>query len=88
MKKIMFNDRYGLTQAVLDGRKTMTRRIIPQKVVEYALTTYREEYYSAAQENEERMNGLKEPAGAVPMHTDSVAPQVPAPLTNFPQPQP
>lgn len=26
MKKIMFNDRYGLTQAVLDGRKTMTRR--------------------------------------------------------------
>lgn len=29
MKKIMFNDKYGLTQAVLDGRKTMTRRIIP-----------------------------------------------------------
>ena len=28
MKKIMFNDRYGLTQAVLDGRKTMTRRLI------------------------------------------------------------
>ena len=28
MKKIMFNDRYELTQAVLDGRKTMTRRII------------------------------------------------------------
>jgi len=28
MKKIMFNDRYGLTQAVLDGRKTMTRRVI------------------------------------------------------------
>ena len=28
MKKIMFNDRYGLTKAVLDGRKTMTRRII------------------------------------------------------------
>ena len=28
MKKIMFNDRYGLTQAVLDGRKTVTRRII------------------------------------------------------------
>ena len=24
----MFNDDYGLTQAVLDGRKTMTRRII------------------------------------------------------------
>ena len=29
MKKIMFNDRYGLTQAVLDGKKTMTRRIVP-----------------------------------------------------------
>lgn len=28
MKKIMFNERFGLTQAVLDGRKTMTRRII------------------------------------------------------------
>lgn len=26
--KIMFNDKYGLTKAVLDGRKTMTRRII------------------------------------------------------------
>ena len=27
MQKIMFNDKYGLTQAVLDGRKTQTRRI-------------------------------------------------------------
>ena len=27
MKKIVFNDRYGLTQAVIEGRKTMTRRI-------------------------------------------------------------
>jgi hypothetical protein len=27
MKKIMFNDRYGLTQAVLEGRKAQTRRI-------------------------------------------------------------
>lgn len=27
MKKIMFNDKFGLTQAVLDGRKTMMRRI-------------------------------------------------------------
>ncbi len=26
MKKIMFNDRYGLTDAVLKGEKTMTRR--------------------------------------------------------------
>ena len=28
MKKIMFNDEFLLTQAVLDGRKTQTRRII------------------------------------------------------------
>lgn len=28
MKKIMFNDKYGLTQAVLKGRKTQTRRIL------------------------------------------------------------
>lgn len=28
MKKIMFNDRYGLTEAVLSGGKTQTRRII------------------------------------------------------------
>ncbi len=32
----MFNDKYGLTQAVLDGRKTMTRRIIKlDKLGEY-----------------------------------------------------
>jgi len=29
MKKIMFNDKYGLTDAVLKGEKTMTRRIVP-----------------------------------------------------------
>ena len=28
MKKILFNDKYGLTQAVLEGRKTQTRRLI------------------------------------------------------------
>ncbi len=27
----MFDDKYGLTKAVLEGRKTMTRRIIPEK---------------------------------------------------------
>ena len=26
----MFNDKYGLTEAVLQGRKTMTRRVIPE----------------------------------------------------------
>ncbi len=28
MRKIMFNDKFGLTEAVLNGKKTMTRRII------------------------------------------------------------
>ena len=28
MKKILFNDKFGLTKAVLDGRKTQTRRTI------------------------------------------------------------
>lgn len=35
MKKIMFNDEFRLTQAVLEGRKTMTRRIITDKKLHY-----------------------------------------------------
>lgn len=31
MKNILFNDKYSLTQAVIEGRKTMTRRIILNK---------------------------------------------------------
>ena len=34
MKKIMFNDKFGLTKAVIEGRKTQTRRIVPQSVIE------------------------------------------------------
>ena len=34
MKKIMFNDKYGLTKSVLEGRKTMTRRAVPEKLLE------------------------------------------------------
>lgn len=36
MKKIMFNDKYDLTAAVLEGRKTMTRRVInsPRRTIE------------------------------------------------------
>lgn len=30
----MFNDKYGLTEAVLTGRKTMTRRVVPAKVAQ------------------------------------------------------
>jgi hypothetical protein len=45
---------------------------------------YVKEYYHAAQENEERMNGLSE-AAATP--ADTVAPPLtPAPLTNVPKP--
>ena len=32
MKKIMFNDKYCLTQAVLDDTKTMTRRLLKDNV--------------------------------------------------------
>lgn len=32
MKKIMFNDKYCLTQAVLNGTKTMTRRVLRDNV--------------------------------------------------------
>lgn len=35
MKKIMFNDKYGLTKAVLEGRKTQTRRIAYEKHFKY-----------------------------------------------------
>lgn len=31
MQNIMFNDKYGLTEAVLTKRKTQTRRIITKK---------------------------------------------------------
>lgn len=37
MKKIMFSDRYGLTQAVLQGKKTMTRRIAYSEPIAYKL---------------------------------------------------
>lgn len=32
MKKIMFSDKYLLTQAVLNGSKTMTRRVLRDNV--------------------------------------------------------
>ncbi|MGM9759318.1 MAG: hypothetical protein ACI30I_04275 [Parabacteroides sp.] len=37
MKKIMFNDKYGLTKAVLEGRKTQTRRAISGRTATYML---------------------------------------------------
>ena len=40
MKKIMFNDRYGLTQAVIKGRKSMTRRLELDAGSEYIARHY------------------------------------------------
>lgn len=34
MKKIMFNEPFGLQQATFDGTKTMTRRIVPDKTLD------------------------------------------------------
>lgn len=50
MKKIMFNEEYGLQRAVLKGRKTMTRRMVPVGTLAKAkaksqLYGKREEYY-------------------------------------------
>lgn len=39
MKKIMFNDKYGLTQAVLEGGKTQTRRVLKPTMFFQRLTT-------------------------------------------------
>lgn len=40
MKKIMFNDKYGLTQAVLEGRKIQTRRVLNPTMLFKRLKTY------------------------------------------------
>ena len=40
MQKIMFNDKYGLTQAVLEGRKTQTRRVLNPTILFKRLKTY------------------------------------------------
>lgn len=40
----MFNDKYGLTKAVLEGRKTMTRRIIDQQTEGWLRMQYSERY--------------------------------------------
>ena len=47
MEKISFSDKFGLTRAVLEGRKTMTRRIIPRRTLDHILGDFRQEYYEA-----------------------------------------
>lgn len=44
MKKILFNDKFLLTKAVLDGRKTQTRRIVPQSEMD-KINLFQKEYY-------------------------------------------
>ncbi len=47
----MFNDRYDLTQAVIEGRKTMTRRIVPTKTrLRRALAVIHDEPHGSEQE--------------------------------------
>ena len=49
MKKIMFNDKYGLTQAVLEGRKTQTRRLTKlDKLGEYNISRVRTQPWGEA----------------------------------------
>lgn len=40
MKKIMFNDKHGLTKAVLEGQKTMTRRAVPMHDYKYGFQVW------------------------------------------------
>ena len=48
MKKIMFNDRYGLTQAVIDGWKTVTRRTEPDDDANYIVRPGNNIYHATA----------------------------------------
>lgn len=49
MKKIMFNDKYGLTAAVLKGKKTQTRRLAKlDKLGEYNINHVRTQPWGEA----------------------------------------
>lgn len=45
----MFNDKYGLTKAVLEGKKTQTRRVISDKILD-KIKLFQHEYFSASLE--------------------------------------
>ena len=62
MRKIMFNDKYGLTQAVLSGRKTMTRRIKSANSKPYQIeevVAIAQSYKSVYEELEEKKGNSK-----------------------------
>lgn len=46
MKKMMLSDKFALTKAVLEGRKTQTRLIVSQKELD-KINLFQEEYYDA-----------------------------------------
>ena len=48
MKKIIFNDKYGLTAAVLQGYKTMTRILIRNRMTEDDIKAYLKGYTGVA----------------------------------------
>lgn len=48
MQKIMYNDKYGLTTAVLQGRKTMTRRLVGNHMTEHDIKAYLKGYTELA----------------------------------------
>lgn len=48
MKKILFSGRYGLTEAVLQGRKTMTRRFVGKRMTEDDIKAYLKGYTELA----------------------------------------
>lgn len=45
MQKIMFNDKFGLTKAVLEGKKTQTRRVIPESWLAN-IEKFKEDYFN------------------------------------------
>ena len=48
MKKIFFCDKFGLTNAVLQGTKTMTRRLVGSQMTEYDIKAYLKGYTEMA----------------------------------------
>lgn len=76
MNKIMFNDKFLLTQAVLEGWKTQTRRIVPQKELD-KISLFQKEYYDATFDKLEGVELLKhyfftEKYGKIPYNVGEV----------------
>ena len=76
MKKIMFSDKFMLTKAVLNGRKTQARLIVPQKELG-KISLFQEEYYNATLDKLEGIELLThyfftEKRGRLPYDTEEV----------------